>query len=99
MSDNAPPDLPSIRELEALVRHLADELANFRRRALVAEARLKEVESQEGGAVSLDLAARVGQLERENEKLQRKLETAGDRARQMLDRVRFLRQQAQGGER
>jgi hypothetical protein len=34
-------------------------------------------------------------LERENEKLQTKLETAGTRAKQMLDRVRFLRQQAQ----
>ena len=44
-------------------------------------------------------AARVAELERENEKLQGKLETAGLRAKAMLDRVRFLRQQSQGGER
>jgi hypothetical protein len=88
-----------MQELNTLVRHLADDLAGYRRRALVAEARLKEIESQEGGPVNVDLAARCDQLERENERLQDRLEAAGSRARQMLDRVRFLRQQAQGGER
>ena len=56
--------------METLVRHLADELAGFRRRALVAEARLKEIEASEGGAASLDLARRVTQLEKENERLE-----------------------------
>jgi len=86
-----------MQELDQLVRHLADELAGFRRRALTAEARLKEVESHEGGAASLELAARCAKLEQENEQLQTKLETATTRARQMLDRVKFLRQQAQAG--
>jgi hypothetical protein len=99
MSANAPADPQPIQELEALVRHLADELAGFRRRALVAEARIKEIEAHEGGALNVDLASRCTQLERENEKLQGRLDTASTRARQMLDRVRFLRQQAQGGER
>ena len=99
MSDNAQADLRPIGELDALVRHLADDLAAFRRRALVAEARLKEIESQDGGAANLELATRVSQLERENERLQGKLESATARARQILDRVRFLRQQAQGGDR
>jgi hypothetical protein len=84
-------------ELEVLVRHLADELAGFRRRALVAEARLKEMESHEGGAASLELVTRCSQLEQENERLQSRLDTATARARQMLDRVKFLRQQAQAG--
>lgn len=89
-----------MQELRALVHHLADDLAGFRRRALVAEARIKEIEAaEEGGSVTSDLAARCAQLERENEKLQSRLEAATARARQMLDRVRFLRQQAQGGER
>jgi hypothetical protein len=88
-----------MKELQALVRHLADDLAAFRRRALVAEARLKEIEAHEGGTVNVDLAARCTQLEEENERLQEKLETAGTRTKQMLDRVRFLRQQTQGGER
>jgi hypothetical protein len=99
MSDNAQADLRPIRELDTLVRHLADDLAGFRRRALIAEARLKEIESQEGGAANLELAARVSQLERDNERLQGKLDSATARARQILDRVRFLRQQAQGGDR
>ncbi|MGH7616320.1 MAG: hypothetical protein ACREPM_03755 [Gemmatimonadaceae bacterium] len=88
-----------MQELDALVRHMADDLAAYRRRALIAEARLKEVESQDGGVANLELAARVNQLEQDNERLQSKLDAATARAKQILDRVRFLRQQAQGGER
>src|SRR5437763_16518706 len=101
MSDNAATDSGPVKELEVLVRHLADELAGFRRRALLAEARLKEVEGHEGGAASLELASRCSELERENERLKTKLDSASARAKQMLDRVKFLRQQAQdtGGER
>jgi hypothetical protein len=97
MSDNAQAESPAVQELGTLVRHLADELAAFRRRALLAEARLKELEAVEGGAATLDLSARVATLEQQNERLQGKLDKAGARAKQMLDRVRFLRQQAQGG--
>jgi hypothetical protein len=78
---------------------MADDLAAYRRRALIAEARLKEVESQDGGVANLELAARVNQLEQDNERLQSRLDSASARAKQMLDRVRFLRQQAQGGDR
>lgn len=99
MSDNAQTDLRPIHELDALVRHMADDLAAYRRRALIAEARLKEVESQDGGVANLELAARVNQLEQDNERLQGRLDSASARAKQMLDRVRFLRQQAQGGDR
>jgi len=83
------------------VHHLADELAGFRRRALTAESRLKEVEGHEGGAASLELVNRCAELEQENERLRSRLDAATARAKQMLDRVRFLRQQAQtgGGER
>ncbi|HEV8214638.1 MAG TPA: hypothetical protein VGP95_02355 [Gemmatimonadaceae bacterium] len=97
MSDNAQADNHAVQELDTLVRHLADELAAFRRRALTAESRLKEVESHEGGAMALDLSARVNQLEEENEKLRTRLDEAAAQTRQMLDRVRFLRQQAQMG--
>jgi predicted RNase H-like nuclease (RuvC/YqgF family) len=97
MSDPAQANTDAIQELEVLVRHLAEELAAFRRRALMAESRLKEVESNEGGVIALDLSARVTQLENENEQLRNKLQAATDRTKQMLDRVRFLRQQAQRG--
>jgi predicted nucleic acid-binding Zn-ribbon protein len=99
MSDNEPLESHAVAELDQLVRHLADELAAFRRRALTAESRLKEVESQDGGSIALDLSSRVTTLERENERLQNRLDEATTRAKQMLERVRFLRQQARGGER
>ena len=97
MSDNAQADNHAVQELDTLVRHLAEELAAFRRRALTAESRLKEVESQEGGVMALDLSARLNSLEEENEKLRARLDDAAARTKQMLDRVRFLRQQAQTG--
>ncbi len=94
MSDHAPDR--AIRELETLVRHLADELAAFRRRALTAEAKLKDGDGA-SGANSVDLLHRVAELEATNEQLKSQLAAATTRATQMLDRVRFLRQQAQDG--
>lgn len=99
MSDHEQPDSHAVAELDHLVRHLAEELAAFRRRALTAEARLKDIESHDGGPMALDLSARITTLERENERLQRRVAEATLKARQMLERVRFLRQQARGGER
>jgi predicted nucleic acid-binding Zn-ribbon protein len=99
MSDNAPAEQRAFTELDSLVRNLAAELANFRRRALHAEARLKEIDDHVGGTASVDLAARVSQLEHEKERLQARLDAATARAKQMLDRVKFLRQQARGGDR
>ena len=80
MSDSERPEITAFRDLEQLVRHLGDELAGFRRRALLAESRLRE-------------------LETENAVLRGRLESATERTRQMLERVRFIRQQAQGAER
>src|SRR5258708_39814345 len=76
MSDNGPAEQLAFTELDALVRNLAAELANFRRRALTAEARLKEIEEHEGGAASVDLARRIPELEHDNQQLQSRLETA-----------------------
>jgi len=99
MSDTEQVENGAVRELGALIHHLADELASFRRRALLAEARLKELEAHEGGVASFELATRVTELERENVRLADRLQAASARAKQMLDRVRFLRQQAQAAER
>jgi len=98
MSDNAQAEKRAIQELDVLVHHLAEELAGFRRRALTAESRLRELEGQEGGKASVELASRCSDLEQENEKLRGKLDAATARAKQMLDRVKFLRQQAQGAQ-
>ena len=101
MSDNARPETTAFRELEQLVRHLGDELAGFRRRALVAETRLRELEAHEPHPAEQqrEVAERVTQLEHENAVLRGRLEAATARTKQMLDRVRFIRQQAQGAER
>ncbi len=96
MSDNDRPELRAYRELETLVRNLGDELAAFRKRAISAESQLKDVTSvlppsAKDGASS----ERLSELEAENQSLKTRLMRAEDRVRQMLDRVRFLRQQLQ----
>ncbi|MEO7456630.1 MAG: hypothetical protein ABIY52_10240 [Gemmatimonadaceae bacterium] len=100
MSDSARPEVIAFRELETLVRHLGDELAGFRRRALLAEAKLRDAEGQASTPAMVEqreLSDRVTQLEHENAALKARLDAATARTRQMLDRVRFIRQQAQGG--
>jgi chromosome segregation ATPase len=100
MSDSVRPEITAFRELETLVGRLADELAAFRRRALVAEARAKDLEgqiAQPARQKQRHLAERVSHLEQENATLRERLDAATARTAQMLDRVRFIRQQAQGG--
>ena len=102
MSDSERPEIVAFRDLEQLVRHLGDELAGFRRRALLAESRLKEFESEERAPDTTQQVAldeRVTELEHENAVLRARLESATERTRQMLERVRFIRQQAQKVER
>ena len=94
MSDSARPEITAFTELEQLVHHLGDELASFRRRALQAEARLKSLEST--GVKGVVSPERVQLLERENAGLTTRLEAARARTQQMIDRVRFLRQQHDG---
>ena len=94
MSDSVRPETAAFAELEQLVRHLGDELASFRRRALQAEARLKSLEST--GVKGVVSPERVHFLERENTALTSRLEAARTRTQQMIDRVRFLRQQHDG---
>ena len=77
-----------------LVKHLGDELASFRRRALQAEARVKSLEST--GVKGVTSPERVQFLEKENAGLTTRLDAARARTQQMIDRVRFLRQQHDG---
>lgn len=97
MSDSERPDVTAFRELEHLVRGLGDELASFRRRALQAEARVRELEAggTAGGTAGGDRGVNVAKLRKENEMLRKRLEAASTRTRQMLDRMRFLRQQSE----
>lgn len=94
MSDSARPEVAAFAELEQLVKHLGDELAAFRRRALQAEARVKSLEST--GVKGVVSPERVQHLEKENAGLTDRLDAARARTQQMIDRVRFLRQQHDG---
>lgn len=92
-SDLEPPESASFIQLEHLVRHLGEELAGFRRRAHTAETRVRTLENalERGGDVpSLE---RLRSLELENVELQSRLAYAIERTRQLLVRVKFLRQQ------
>jgi len=102
MSDSERPEVLAFRDLEQLVRHLGDDLAGFRRRALLAESRVKELESEESQPEvreQRELSDRLTQLEHDNAILRSRLEAATARTKLMLERVRFIRQQAQGAER
>jgi predicted nucleic acid-binding Zn-ribbon protein len=98
MSANERPELRAFKELETLVRHLGEELAAFRRRAIAAEAQLKDAQgggskgSAGRGAAS---SGRTADLEIENEVLKTRLARSEERVRQIMERVRFLRQQLQ----
>ena len=93
MSDNVllDPEPSALDELTRLVRHLGEELAGYRRRAISAENRLKALD--EMAAQSGSSPERMFELERENTELRNRLRTAQERTKAMLERVRFLRQQ------
>ena len=105
MSDNESPDKMqdgmqdgmqrALDDVTRLVRHLGDELAGYRKRALSAEARLRTVED-EAARVAGTSPQRVLELERENAELNRRLKAARTRTEKMLARVRFLKQQRDG---
>jgi predicted nucleic acid-binding Zn-ribbon protein len=96
VSDSVRPE-KAFAELQKLVRHLGEELTAFRRRALLAEAKVKEIDS--ASAVGSVSPQRIQKLERENAALTKRLSSARTRTRQMVERVRFLRQQHDGAAR
>lgn len=94
MSDHAPLEPHPVRQLEQLVRHLGEELATFRRRALQAETRLRAYESSTRTG-DLFAEQRAEDLARENADLRARLDFAMTRTKGLLEQVRFLRQQAE----
>lgn len=91
MTDGSALELRSFDELRRLVRRVSEEMANFRRRAHAAEARVREVEAIHAGEpISF---GRVEALERENADLRRRLAAATTRTRELLGQIRFIRQQ------
>lgn len=99
MSDHARPDVEAVRELETLVRQMAEQLASYRRRALSAEERLRHLDTADDHPDPPRVRERIRALEQENATLRGRLDAATARTRSVLDRVHFLRQQAQLEER
>lgn len=99
MSDHARPDVEAVRELETLVRQMAEQLAGFRRRALSAEERLRHLDTADDNPDPPRVRERIRALEQENATLRGRLDAATARTRSVLERVHFLRQQAQLEER
>ena len=100
-SDNVRPEIAAFRELEVVVRRTVRELSAARRHGapeVVGDQPIPEGDAPDLRAFDLEL--RLANLERENAMLRERLAAASSRARQMLERVHFLRQQTQvGGER
>ncbi len=103
-SDNVRPEIAAFRELEVVVRRAARELAAARRHGgpppdpVLADDPAGDPDAPDLRAFDLEL--RLANVERENAVLRERLAAASARARQMLERVHFLRQQTQvGGER
>jgi hypothetical protein len=90
----------AFRELETVVRRAARDLAASRRGPEVEVFDEPAVDGEAPDLRAFDLELRLANVERENAVLRERLAGAGARARQMLERVHFLRQQTQvGGER
>lgn len=88
---------PEYDRLESAVRRLADELAGYRARARVAEARAGELERtiqdlSTGALDPVSLRDRIQKLEQENEELRRRMTRAQDRVRRLIARFDFLRE-------
>ena len=92
-------------QLETVLRHVADELAGWRARALKAEAELKESGIRGGGGgggaaggaaakPDAETRGRVADLEQENRTLRQRVEGARIRVHDLLSRLTFLEEQA-----
>ena len=88
-------DAPVLDQLETILRHVADELALWRARAVKAEAELKESAGR-GPTPKLDpeTRGRVADLEQENKTLKQRVDAARTRVHDLLSRLTFLEEQA-----
>jgi len=94
-------DAQVLDQLETILRHVADELAGWRARAVKAESELKETAGRAGagGAASAakpdaETRNRIADLEQENKTLRQRVEAARLRVHDLLSRLTFLEEQA-----
>lgn len=87
------PDASALNDLEKVLRHVAEELAGWRRRSLKAEGELQEAKASGGvvaGAALREARQRAADLESENQALRQRIEGAKERLRVLSSRLAFL---------
>ena len=87
------PDAVVLAKVEALVERLADEVSQWRHRALKAEADLKAARGKSKGASGpevLEAHQRVVNLEVENQALRHRIEAAKTKLQALSGRLAFL---------
>jgi len=89
----------ALDELETILRHVADELASWRARALKAEGDPKHSHARSEPAARPDpeTRGRVSELESENRTLRQRVDAARSRVTDLLSRLTFLEEQAKDG--
>jgi FtsZ-binding cell division protein ZapB len=93
------PDQKALTELEQVVRHLAEELAAWRRRTLKAEGELQQARANGGVLAGPELnqaRQRIRELETENQALRQRIDAAKDRLQVIAGRLSFLEQHGGG---
>lgn len=94
MFDGERADAQALDQLEAILRHVADELVAWRARAVKAENELKVAGGTGAGGASVrhevEARSRVGELESENKALRLRVEAARLRVNDLLSRLSFL---------
>lgn len=90
MSFDDRPEFQALAELEQVLANLRDGIADWRRRALRAEAERAGIEA---GADVVGLQQRLVRVEAENADLHRRLDAARERLNDLLSRLRFLEEQ------
>ena len=93
------PDLPALAELEELLRHVGEEASTWRRRSLKAEAQLARAKDQSGalgGPELLESRRQIVRLERQNEDVRRRVESATQQVAVLVERLAFLERETVG---
>ena len=95
MSDSENPEFAALAGLEDVIKHVSDELASWRRRALKAEGERTGLGSDHDVVA---LRERILNLEGQNGELERRLDAARGRLQDLVKRLKFLEEQVTVGQ-